>query len=130
MQTISLLSITSISQWALFAGIALVLFGLMEKREKTALVGQVIFILLGIFAAYIVLTNGIPATEITGKEITKEVMALTYFKMTIVFATLNIGSVLLYFLNLRFVKTSQYIIVVAALMLFFWVFNIQQVPAN
>ncbi|MBL7969452.1 MAG: hypothetical protein JNK09_20800 [Prolixibacteraceae bacterium] len=130
MQTISLLSITSISQWALFAGIALVLFGLMEKREKTALGGQVIFILLGIFAAYIVLSNGISASEISGQKITKEVMALTYFKLTIVFALLNIGSVLLYFLKLRFVKTSQYIIVVAALMLFFWVFNIQQVPAT
>lgn len=130
MQTVSLLSITSISQWALFAGIALVLFGLMEKREKTALGGQAIFILLGLFATYIVLTNGISAPEISGQKITKEVMALTYFKLTIVFALLNIGSVLLYFLKLRFVKTSQYIIVVAALMLFFWVFNIQQVPAN
>jgi len=130
MQTVSLLSITSISQWALFAGIALVLFGLMEKREKTTLGGQAIFILLGIFAAYIVLSNGISASEISGQKITKEVMALTYFKLTIVFALLNIGSVLLYFLKLRFVKTSQYIIVVAALMLFFWVFNIQQVPAT
>lgn len=130
MQTVSLLSITSISQWALFAGIALVLFGLMEKREKTTLGGQLIFILLGLFAAYIVLTNGISAPEISGQKISKEIMAMTYFKMTLIFGLLNIGSLLLYFLKLRFVKTSQYIIVVAALMLFFWVFNIQQVPAN
>lgn len=130
MQTVSLLSITSISQWALFAGIALVLFGLMEKREKTTLGGQAIFILLGVFAAYIVLTNGISAPEISGQKISKEIMAMTYFKMTLIFGLLNIGSLLLYFLKLRFVKISQYIIVVAALMLFFWIFNIQQVPAN
>lgn len=129
MQTASLLTITSLSQWTLFAGIALLLFGLMEKREKTALAGQIIFVVSGIFASYIILTQSISIPPMVGDKVPKEVMALSYFRLSIVFSVLNIGSILLYVLKLRFVKTSQYLLVFLAMMLFFWVFNIQQTPA-
>ena len=129
MQAASLLSITSISQWALFGGIALVLFGLMEKREKTVLGGQAIFILLGVFATYIVLSQSISTPLIVGTKVPKEVMALSYFKLSIVFSVLNLGSLLMFFLKTRYVRTSQYLLVILAMMLFFWVFNIQQTPA-
>ena len=64
-----------------------------------------------------------------GDKVPKEVMALSYFKLSIVFSVLNIGSILLYVLKLSFVKTSKYLLVFLAMMLFFWVFNIQQTPA-
>jgi len=121
-----LLGLTSISQWALFIGIALIIFGLIEKREMFVLAGQFVFLLLGFLAMYILLTDEItvPQTEVC--QIAKELKVLVYYKSVALFMGIVVISLLMKLFNLRFQKVSIYILIIFALLLFFMVFNIQQ----
>lgn len=125
----SLLGLTSISQWALFLGIAFILFGWIEKRGKFVLAGQLVFLLLGFLALYILLTDGIFVPLTDGNHIPKELKVLAYFKWIAVFTGLNVVSLLLKLLNPRLQKISIYLLVLFALMLFFMVFSIQQMAS-
>jgi hypothetical protein len=122
----SLLGLTSISQWALFIGIGLILFGWIDKKERIVLAGQFTFLALGCLACWILITDGIFIPEATGTGIPKELKVLTYFKGVAIFAAVDVASLLLKLFNLRFQKTSVYILVFYGLALFFMVFNIQQ----
>lgn len=122
----SLLGLTSISQWALFIGIGLILFGWIDKKDRIVLAGQFTFLALGCLACWILITDGIFIPEATGTGIPKELKVLTYFKGVAIFAAVDVVSLLLKLFNLRFQKTSVYILVFYGLALFFMVFNIQQ----
>lgn len=126
MQSNSLLAFTSISQWALFLGIASIIFGWIEKKEKFVLVGQFVFLLLGFLAFYILLTHEITVPQINGNSIPKELKALAFFKSVALFTGLVVLSLILKLFKLRIRKYSIYLLVFFALMLFFMVFNIQQ----
>ena len=126
MQSNSLLGLTSISQWALFLGIAAIIFGWIEKKEKFVLVGQFVFLLLGFLAFYILLTHEITVPQINGNNIPKELKALAFFKSVALFTGLVVLSLILKLFKLRIQKYSVYLLVFFALMLFFMVFNIQQ----
>lgn len=121
-----LLGLTSISQWGLFSGIALIIFGWVEKREKLILAGQLVFVLIGLMAAWILLNNLIYVPEITNNNIPKQLKVVAYFKGVTAFMGLAVISILLKLFKLRFQKASVYILIFFALMLFFMVFNIQQ----
>jgi len=118
-----LLGLTSISQWGLFSGIALIIFGWVEKREKLILAGQLVFVLIGLMAAWILL---IYVPEITNNNIPKQLKVVAYFKGVTAFMGLAVISILLKLFKLRFQRASVYILIFFALMLFFMVFNIQQ----
>jgi len=122
----SMLSLTSISQWGLFLGIASILFGWIEKRERYIVVGQMSFILIGFLAVWILLTNLIYVPEITNGTIPKQLRVLAFFKGVALFMGLTVVSLLLKFFKLRFQKASLIILLFFALVLFFMVFNIQQ----
>jgi hypothetical protein len=121
-----LLGLTSISQWGLFLGIALIIFGWVEKREKLILSGQLVFIFIGIMAAWILLNNLIYVPEITDNNIPKQLKVLAHFKGVTAFMGLTVISILLKSFKLRFHKASVFILLFFALALFFMVFNIQQ----
>lgn len=121
-----LLGLTSISQWGLFMGIALIIFGWVEKREKLILSGQLVFIFIGIMAAWILLNNLIYVPEITDNSIPKQLKVLAYFKGVTAFMGLTVISILLKLFQLRIHKASIFILLFFALVLFFMVFNIQQ----
>ncbi len=121
-----LLGLTSISQWGLFSGIALIIFGWVEKREKLILAGQLVFVLIGLMAAWILLNNLIYVPEITNNNIPKQLKVVAYFKGVTAFMGLAVISILLKLFKLRFQMASVYILIFFALMLFFMVFNIQQ----
>ena len=121
-----LLGLTSISQWGLFSGIALIIFGWVEKREKLILAGQLVFVLIGLMAAWILLNNLIYVPEITDNNIPKQLKVVAYFKGVTAFMGLAVISILLKLFKLRFQRASVYILIFFALMLFFMVFNIQQ----
>ncbi len=121
-----LLGLTSISQWGLFSGIALIIFGWVEKREKLILAGQLVFVLIGLMAAWILLNNLIYVPEITNNNIPKQLKVVAYFKGVTAFMGLAVISILLKLFKLRFQRASVYILIFFALMLFFMVFNIQQ----
>lgn len=122
----SLLGLTSISQWGLFLGIVSILFGWVEKRERYIVVGQLAFLLIGFLALWILLTNVIYVPEITNGTIPKQMKILAFFKGVALFMGLTVVSLLLKFFKLRFQKASLIILLFFALMLFFMVFNIQQ----
>lgn len=128
MGTDSLLSVTTISQYSLFLGIVLVLFGWMEKKEKLAIAGQVIFLLLGLLSLWVLLTNTIVVPETNGNSVPKEVKILSYFRLAAYFAGFNLISLLLNLFKVRYHKYSVYLVVFIGLMLFFMVFNILQTP--
>jgi len=124
----SLSGVASISQWTLFLGIGLILFSWIEKKEKLAMAGQVLFLLLGLLSLWVVLTNTIVVPETIGSTIPKEVKILSYFKLTAFFAGFNLISLFLNFYKVRYHKLSLYLVVFVGLMLFFMVFGILQMP--
>lgn len=129
MGSLSLLSLTTISQYALFVGIALVLFGWFEKKERLAYVGQAVFILSGVFALWLIITNAIQIQPVSGNVIPKEIKILSFLKLTVWLAALNIISIALGLLKNKFYKASLFVIILAALSLFFMIFNLSQTPA-
>jgi hypothetical protein len=122
----SLSSLASISQWTLFLGIGLILYSWVEKKEKLAIVGQAIFLLLGLLSLWVLLTNTIVVPEIIGSTIPKEVKILSYFKLAAFFAGFNLISLLLNLFKVRYHKFSLCLVVFVGLMLFFMVFGILQ----
>ena len=126
MQSNSFLVYTSISQWALFLGIAAIVFGWIEKKEKFVQIGQLTFLALGFLALYVILTNQIIIPQNNGIQIPKEMKALVYFKSVALFMGLDVITLLMSLFKIRFHKIGIYILVFFALMLFFMVFNIQQ----
>ncbi len=121
-----LLSLTSVSQWALFLGIASILFGWIEKRDRFIFAGQMAFLIIGFMAVWIILTNQIFVPETTNGQIPKQLKVLAYFKGVSAFMIITIISILLKLFKLRFQKASLIILMLFALFLFFMVFNIQQ----
>jgi len=124
----SLLILTSVSQWGLFLGIAFILFAWVEKREKFVLAGHLAFLLIGFLALWILLTDQITVPEPTNGIITKQVKVLSFFKGVALFSGLNVVTLLLKWFKLRYQKASLYLLLLFALMLFFMVFSIQQMP--
>lgn len=124
----SLSGVASISQWTLFLGIGLIFFSWIEKKEKLALAGQVIFIVLGMISLWVLLTNSIVIPEVIGNTIPKEVKILSYFKLVAFFSGFNLISLLLNLFKVHYHKFSLYLVVFIGLMLFFMVFGILQMP--
>ena len=124
----SLSGVASISQWTLFLGIGLIFFSWIEKKEKLALAGQAIFIVLGMISLWVLLTNSIVIPEVIGNTIPKEVKILSYFKLVAFFSGFNLISLLLNLFKVHYHKFSLYLVVFIGLMLFFMVFGILQMP--
>jgi len=124
----SLSGLASISQWTLFLGIGLILFSWIDKKEKLAIAGQAMFLLLGLLSLWVLLTNTIVVQEIIGSTIPKEVKILSYFKLAAFFAGFNLISLLLNLFKVRYHKFTLYLVVFVGLMLFFMVFGILQMP--
>lgn len=91
----SFLGYISTSQYSLFFGVALIIFGWMEKKDKLELSGQAIFVLLGVFAAWIVSTHHIEVTEQNIESLSKSARTLLFFKLCIGFGGLNLITIIL-----------------------------------
>jgi len=123
-----LIGITTVSQYSLFLGIGLIFFSWIEKKEKLQLVGQSIFVLLGLLSLWVILTNTVLIPEVTESPLSKELKILSYFKFLALFSAFSLGSLLLNVFRLRFRKLSVYLEVFVGLMLFFMAFGILQMP--
>jgi hypothetical protein len=118
---------TSISQWALFLGIGLILIGIIDKREYYILAGQIVFIGLGLMAIWILFPHGSLQDE-NLTRIPKAIKSLAFFKATIYFMGLTTLILLQRLLKLPYQKASLYLHIFFALLLFFMLFNILQMP--
>lgn len=124
----SLSGLAIVSQWTLFLGIGLVIFGWVEKKDKLSITGQVCFIFLGILSLWALLTNHVIIPDTITNPISKEVKILSYFKLAAYFSVVSILSLLLYVFKIRYYKLSVSLVVILGLMLFFTIFNILQIP--
>jgi len=52
MDSFSLLSLTSIAQWILFSGIAIILIGIIDKKEKIQIAGITLLFYHGLFSCF------------------------------------------------------------------------------
>lgn len=125
----SLPVLTSFSQFVLFTGIGLMLFGWMDKKEKLVWIGQASFIFLGCFALWVLLAGEASPKDLNAAVITKEIKTIVYFRGMVAFGLLNLLSVLLKYLKPRYLKFSQYLVLFIAILLFFMVVNIQKMAA-
>ena len=119
----------SLAQWALFFGIALTLFGWFEKKDKVLIAGQLLFLVLSLSALWILFIENVNSPQAIDGKITKEMALLNFFKGAIVLGVLDFASLLMRIFKLRFQKLSYAVVILVALMLFFMVFNILQMPA-
>lgn len=128
MGTNSFLGLISASQYSLFLGIAIVIFGWIEKKDRLILAGQAVFLLLGILSAWVLLTKNITIPVENSTSVTKEAKILGFFKLGIYFAGLNLISIILFLFKARLYKPSLYLLLLVAFALFFMVLNILQMP--
>lgn len=117
---------TSLSQWTLFLGVALILFGWIEKRDHFVLAGQLFFLAMGFLSLWVLLGEHIHIPVVSGNVEPKEVKVLAYFKASVLFMGLTVISLILEMFKVRYRKYLVYLVVLVALMLFFMVFNVQQ----
>lgn len=69
------LFIYTLPQWFVFAAIAVVVYGWVEKKKVFRIIGSSIFILLGLFAAYSIYAGYFSASEfLTPQEVVSEEM--------------------------------------------------------
>jgi len=128
MGSTSLIGILTISQYSLFLGIGLIFFSWVEKKERLALAGQAIIVLLGFLSLWVLLTNTIVVPEVNENSISKELKILSYFKISAFFAVFSLISILLSVFKFRYHKLSVYLVVFIGLSLFFMVFSILRMP--
>ncbi|HEY3372890.1 MAG TPA: hypothetical protein VGK10_18720 [Prolixibacteraceae bacterium] len=128
MNSNSLLSLTSMAQGGLFLGIVFILFGWIEKKDKFVLAGLLAFLMIGLLSVWILLTDQILVPDSPG-IISKAAKAVALFKGIAWFSVFNLVTLLLTVFKIRFHKPSLYILLLFALMLFFMVFSLQQMPA-
>lgn len=113
-------------QFGIFGGIALILFGWIEKKDRFTDIGRFVFMALGIYALWILLSGQVQAPQTISDIVSKEVRAIAFFKGIVICAGICIVSFLLKIFNSRYYRFVTLICVVFALFLFFTVYNLQQ----
>jgi hypothetical protein len=121
-----LITFTSSIQFGIFGGIALIIFGWIEKNDLFTEIGRFIFIALGIYALWVIFSGQIQVPENTGGVISKEMQALAVFKGVAVCSGIALLSFILKLVKFRYYRLVTLIFLVFALFLFFTVYNIQQ----
>lgn len=113
-------------QFGIFGGIVFIIFGWIEKKDRFTDVGRFVFIALGIYALWILLSGQVQVPETTDGVVPKEVRAIAFFKGIVICAGICIVSFILKLLKIRYYRLVTFICVVFALFLFFTVYNLQQ----
>lgn len=124
----SLLALTSLSQWALFAGIGLIIFGWIEKQDKFVWTGLLVFLLMGLAATYFLISGTLPEPQNGSEHLPKELKVYAYVRGVAFFSILTAISLLMKLFKIKYQSYTVYFIIFFALILFFMVFNIQQMP--
>lgn len=120
-----LLTTMSAAQLGVFAGLAFLVYGWIDKKPVIADIGQAIFIVLGIYALWVIATGRIILPE-QAVEITKEARIALLLKGTMVSAGIAICSLILKLLKIKYHKPATVILMVFSLLLFVLIYNIQK----
>lgn len=123
------LTLTTSSQWVLFLAIGLIIYSWIEKKKIIMQLGQGAFVLLGIFALWIILGDRIIIPEMTEEYVVPvEAKALSYFSGLVVTGALGLVALILGKFNLSWGKYANMILVPVGLALFFMVYQLQRIP--
>lgn len=123
----SFLLLTSSSQWILFAGLGLIIYSMIEPKKIIHQASQIVFIVLGLFSAWIIFSGQIIVPAISPGDTTPaEAKALTYFHGLLLTGILGILGLIMPKLNPKWVKFPNLIIIPVGLILFFMVYRLQK----
>ncbi|MEL7589624.1 MAG: hypothetical protein AAGU19_23115 [Prolixibacteraceae bacterium] len=119
---------TTSTQWTLFFAMVMIIISWVDRKKKVRQAGQILFFLLGIFSLWILLSKQIVVPEVQSGLPLPEAKALTYFRGLVITGVTGLGGFLLGLTKPRWEKFADIVLIVAALMLFFMVYNLQQLP--
>jgi len=128
MERQAFLTLTSSSQWILFVAIGLIIFSWVEKKRLYQQLGQGTFVLLALFALWILLTDQIVVPAVLPDQVVPvEARALSYFSGL---AINGVVAVVAFFLGQgkpRWARFFNMALVAIGLVLFFMVYQLQRV---
>lgn len=121
------LTLTTSAQWLLFISLALLIYSWVDKKRWIQLAGLGCFVALAIYSAWVMLSGIIvvPPVE-AGAPAPHEAKALTFFLGLVGCGALAIIGLVLNFAKPQFAKIPTFLLVPAALMLFFMVYHLQR----
>lgn len=121
-----LLTFTSTTQWGLFLGVALIIFGWVEKKPSFADYGRYAFILLGIYALWIIYSGQITVPPPVDGQLSKEAQILAFFKGIVVLGGLSVIATALKLFKIKYHQFVTIGLILWALFQFFIVYRLQQ----
>jgi hypothetical protein len=121
-----LLTFTSSMQFGIFGAVVFIIFGWVDNKERFTDVGRFIFIALGIYALWILLSGQVQVPKTAGNEISKELRAISFFKGVVICSGICLLSLVLKLFKIRYYRFVTLICVVFSLFLFFTVYTLQQ----
>jgi hypothetical protein len=128
MEPISFTLYNSISQWFLFLGIALIIFGIIEKRENYILAGQIVFFTLGGLGLWVLFTRSMPLPDVNSLSMSNDFKVISFFKGLVVLMFVTALSLVQKLFRLPFQRAGIYFLIFIAVLLFFMLFNIMKTP--
>ncbi|MDD4189951.1 MAG: hypothetical protein PHI28_01350 [Mangrovibacterium sp.] len=118
---------TSGSQWILFLAMILIIFSWVEQKKGVQPAGHILFVLLGIFSLWMILSGQIAVPKVPNGQIpSAEVKALTYFSGLVITGAMGLAALLLKWCGSKWVKLVNGLLVAFALLLFFMVYQLQR----
>ncbi len=128
MERQAFLTLTTSSQWILFLAIGLIIFSWVEKKRLYQQLGQGTFVLLGLFALWILLTDQIVLPAVVSDQVVPvEAQALSYFSGLLISGFVAIVAFLLGQAKPRWARFFNMGLVAIGLALFFMVYQLQRV---
>ena len=113
-----------ISQVSLFAGIALIIFAWVEKKVWIEKAGQLLFMALGLLAAWILMSGKLVLPETEVKSVTKEMQTIFFLFGLIVNSLVGLAAFILRLLKSKVASWLNVAMVLIALLLFFLVYEL------
>ena len=113
-----------ISQVSLFAGIGMLIFAWVEKKIWIEKAGQLLFVAMGMMAAWIILNGNLKFPEPVDGNMTKEVKTIFFLFGLIATSLTGLAAFILRSMKSKFAAWLNVVLVVAALLLFFLVYEL------
>ena len=118
---------TTSTQWILFIAVIMIIISWIDRKKKIRQAGQILFFLLGLFSLWILLSKQIAVPEVQQTAVAPpELMALTYFSGLVITGIIGLAGFMVGLAQLRWERFVNVILVTSALLLFFMVYNLQQ----
>ena len=121
------LTLTTSSQWILFIGIGLIIYSWIEKKRLIQQLGQATFLLLALFALWVLVTGQIIVPEVvSSKVVPVEAKALTFFSGLLVTGLVGVVAFVLGRIESSWAKFVNMVLVAVGLSLFLMVYQLQR----